>query len=34
MTFRLTYLGVQRRLAPYAVTAPRYPQRFAAVTVR
>lgn len=34
MTFRLTYLGVQRRLAPYAVTAPRYPRRFATIGVR
>ena len=34
MTFRFTYLGVQRRLAPYAVTAPRYPRRFVAISVR
>ena len=34
MTFRFTSLDVQRRLAPYAVTAPRYPRRMVAVSVR
>lgn len=32
MTFRLIALDVERRLVPYAVTAPRYPRRLAAVT--